>query len=101
MFLVDRSIDRRKTGGMGLEYDIVHSDKLKDQADGVKRQMMAAQNRNLIEYFARLGTTDKDEAINLEYLESLIKSGASIDCTDKYGQTVFHEVICCLNFYCL
>ena len=69
-----------------------------DEADGslvsaAEREMRTIHNRTLIEYFARLGQSEKDnECINLEYIESLLNSGAAINCTDKYGQTVLHEV---------
>ena len=46
------------------------------------------------EYFAQLGeSSEEDECINLEYIDFLLKNGANINCTDKYGQTVLHEVI--------
>ena len=52
-----------------------------------------AHNRNLIEYFARLALTSEDnDNINLEYVETVLQNGADIDCTDKYGQSIFHEV---------
>ena len=61
-----------------------------------------ACNRNLIEYFARLGQSKDDtECINLEYVESLLHNGAKVDCTDKYGQTVFHEVNLWVNCWSL
>ena len=95
-------IDRRRTGGLGLDYecaDISTSTPVgKDSPDGTatltaQRQMVVAHNRNLIEYFARIGQSkDFNEHINLEYVESLLKNGANINCTDKYGQTIFHEV---------
>lgn len=90
-------IDRRQTGGIGLEYDLTdHSDPVKDKLDGIKGtrlQMIATHNRNLIEYFARLGkSTDAEVCVNLDYLESIIQAGADINCSDKYGQTIFHEV---------
>lgn len=93
-------MDRRKTGGIGLDYEIGS-----DVTDGggsldkTSREMVVAHNRNLIEYFARLGQSkDESECINLEYVESLLRNGAKINCTDKYGQTIFHEV---LLFFCL
>ena len=48
----------------------------------------------VLEYFAQLGeNSEEDECINLEYIDFLLKNGANINCTDKYGQCVLHEVI--------
>ena len=92
-------MDRRNTGGLGLDYEVAEVAPPKpgkdvvDAAFTAERQMMVAHNRNLIEYFARIGQSkDFNEHINLEYVQSLLKNGANINCTDKYGQTIFHEV---------
>ena len=40
--------------------------------------------------------------INLEYVSTVLQNGANIDCTDKYGQTIFHEVsLFCNQFHIL
>ncbi|GFO19273.1 transient receptor potential cation channel subfamily v member 1-like isoform x2 [Plakobranchus ocellatus] len=55
--------------------------------------MAAASNRALLQYFAELGqSTKEDEFINLDFVHTLVASGADINCTDKHGQTVLHEV---------
>ncbi|XP_064624369.1 transient receptor potential cation channel subfamily A member 1-like isoform X1 [Lineus longissimus] len=86
----DTGVDRRCTGGKGLadiEEDFISDSK------STSRQMVVASNRTLLQYFARLGgTSNYDECIDLDFVESLFKNGARIDCTDKYGQTIFHEV---------
>lgn len=46
----------------------------------------------LIVYFAKLGSSQKDSLVDLDYLETLIKSGAKVNYTDRHGQTVLHEV---------
>ena len=46
----------------------------------------------LIVYFAKLGASHQDSMIDLDYLETLIESGAKVNYTDRYGQTVLHEV---------
>ena len=46
----------------------------------------------LIVYFAKLGSSHPDSLIDLDYLETLIQSGAKVNYTDRYGQTVLHEV---------
>ncbi|GFS22479.1 transient receptor potential cation channel subfamily V member 1-like isoform X2 [Elysia marginata] len=55
--------------------------------------MTAASNRALLQYFAELGQSRKeDEVINLDFVHTLVASGADINCADKHGQTVLHEV---------
>ena len=50
-------------------------------------------NRNLIQYFARLSDSERPESfIDLEFVESLVVSGADIGSTDSCGQTPLHEV---------
>ena len=57
------------------------------------QHLQRARNRNLIEYFAKLGTSANEDAeISLEFVDEIVKGGADINCTDKYGQTVLHEV---------
>ncbi|ESO84661.1 hypothetical protein LOTGIDRAFT_168525 [Lottia gigantea] len=55
--------------------------------------MAVASNRALMQYFAKLGQANHDdEYVNLDFIESLLNSGANINCMDKYGQTILHEV---------
>lgn len=51
-----------------------------------------AGSEMLIVYFAKLGSSHKDSCVDLDYLETLIKSGAKVNYTDRHGQTVLHEV---------
>ena len=55
--------------------------------------MSLASNRALMQYFAKLGRSDKDEVVDLDFVENLLLSGADINCTDKHGQTLLHEVL--------
>lgn len=94
-------IDRRRTGGIGLDYEIGKIDDV-DGHSGSNKHMLLAHNRNLIEYFARIcQSQDPCECIDLEYIASLLNSGANINCTDKYGQSVFHEVRIMVCGWCL
>ena len=55
--------------------------------------MSVASNTALLQYFSKLGKTMKDnEVIDLDFVETLLKSGADVNCTDKHGQTLLHEV---------
>ncbi|XP_021345291.1 uncharacterized protein LOC110445166 isoform X4 [Mizuhopecten yessoensis] len=82
----DEENEDRKTGGIGLD------DIEEQQRDNTKR-MSTASNRSLIDYFAKLGrSTNPTEVIDLDFVETLLKSGAKINCTDKHGQSLLHEV---------
>ncbi|KAK2177712.1 hypothetical protein NP493_583g02067 [Ridgeia piscesae] len=88
----DSGFDRRKTGGIGLTFDVEEVDVCDASLTSTQKHIVVAHNRNLIEYFARLAqSSDDTESINLEYVETVLKNGADIDCTDKYGQSIFHE----------
>ena len=97
-------MDRRNTGGIGLTDELGEN---KDLPDGEKplkntdKQYIIAKNRNLIQYFAHLGKhTEEESKVDLELLDKLLKDGARINCTDKYGQTCLHEVrINCTDKY--
>lgn len=45
----------------------------------------------LIVYFAKMGHSVKS-VVDLDYLKTLIRSGANLNYTDRHGQTVLHEV---------
>ena len=76
-----------------MTFDVEEVDVCDASMTSTQKHIVVAHNRNLIEYFARLAqSTDDTESINLEYVETVLKNGADIDCTDKYGQTIFHEV---------
>ena len=82
---------RRPTGGIGLDKDTVEDFK---KAVPTQHQMVVVSNRNLIQYFAKFGQSESDgDSIDLEFVDSLLSRGANINCTDKYGQTLLHEVI--------
>ena len=52
-----------------------------------------ASCRALIVYFSKLAKSkDDEELIDLNFVESLLLSGADINFSDKHGQTVLHEV---------
>ena len=52
-----------------------------------------ASCRALIVYFSKLAKTkDDEELIDLNFVESLLQSGADINFSDKHGQTIMHEI---------
>ncbi|XP_067678848.1 uncharacterized protein [Haliotis asinina] len=90
--------EKPKTGGIGLddihnEFATPGSETIRSVGKGHKEQMMSiASNRALIQYFAKLGQSSEDEMLNLDFVDHLLRSGADINCCDKYGQTILHEV---------
>ncbi|CAH1253679.1 TRPA1 [Branchiostoma lanceolatum] len=60
---------------------------------GDKRKAASASNRAFISYFAKLGKVDgSDDFVDLDFLENLLGNGANVSSTDRYGQSVLHEV---------
>ena len=58
-----------------------------------KRKNTYIKSKELITYFAQLARSkNPNDTIDLKLVEKLIKNGANINVTDKYGQTVMHEV---------
>ena len=79
-------------GGIGLDTDGDH-EKSTFQPFGASKKKINAGDRSLIDYFARLGKSkDPNEVIDLNFVDTLVQNGANINCTDKHGQTLLHEV---------
>ena len=58
-----------------------------------KRKNTYIKSKELITYFAQLARSkNPNDTIDLKLVDKLIKNGANINVTDKYGQTVMHEV---------
>lgn len=60
-----------------------------------KKKLRSANDKTLIDYFYQLGQSrDPNAKVDLDFVDSLIKNGANINCNDKHGQTLLHEVGC-------
>ncbi|XP_078318077.1 uncharacterized protein LOC111118347 isoform X2 [Crassostrea virginica] len=58
-----------------------------------KKKLRSANDKTLIDYFCQLGQSrDPNAKVDLDFVDSLLKNGANINCTDKHGQTLLHEV---------
>ena len=50
-------------------------------------------NQALLQYFAKLSSSVVvDHALDLEHIQSLLHEGASVNTSDRFGQTLLHEV---------
>ena len=50
-------------------------------------------NQALLQYFARLsGSGCVDESLDWEHIQSLLRKGASVNTSDRFGQSLLHEV---------
>ena len=52
----------------------------------------SAGSKAFIIYFSKLAHAQEAELVDFDFVESLLEGGASVNSTDKHGQTVFHEV---------
>ena len=53
---------------------------------------VSSPSRALLYYFAKLAaSTREEEVIDLEFVETLIQNGASVNTADRHGQTLLHE----------
>ena len=56
------------------------------------QQTSNASSSGLLNYFQKLSISSKEEEIDLEFIDSLLRVGADINVCDIYGQTLMHEV---------
>ena len=62
-----------------------------NEPDGVKKP--EDPNQALLQYFAKLSSSaDVDDSLDLEHIQSLLNEGASVNTSDRFGQTLLHEV---------
>ena len=60
---------------------------------GAVRDLSKSSNKALIIYLSKLARSKNlDDELDLDFIESLLNNGADINMSDRYGQTVFHEV---------
>ena len=62
-----------------------------NETDGLKKS--EDSNQALLQYFGKLSSSnDCDDCLNLEHIKSLLSEGASVNTSDRFGQTLLHEV---------
>ena len=59
--------------------------------DGENNQIV--KNQALMHYIADLANSnDADDVFDYDFVKTLLRNGADINCKDLTGQTIFHEV---------
>lgn len=59
-------------------------------------QAVAGLNACLINHFVGLSdNNDKDDEVDLEFIEQILSAGCDINCRDNNGITILHEIIRC------
>ncbi|XP_071835880.1 uncharacterized protein [Apostichopus japonicus] len=64
-----------------------------DDPNSASMSNLSDRNKDLIGYFAGLAKSDDpDIQVDLDHIEDLVRKGANINCTDRFGQNILHEV---------
>lgn len=64
---------------------------LNDKRKQRTKSSINSPSRALIYYFAKLASSDEDQVIDLEFVNTLITNGASPNICDRHGQSILHE----------
>ena len=63
---------------------------LKSEGDGKLKP--GDPNQALLQYFARLSGSGCVDELDWEHIQSLLRKGASVNTSDRFGQSLLHEV---------
>ena len=89
------SDDGNEPGTKGQGLDDIDNRLVAPLNMGAKKSntLAASQTKALFDHFKELGRSKNPDAIvDLEFIETLLKNGANINCTDRHGQSLLHEV---------
>ena len=98
VFIINIGQDKHifRPGNRGASMGMLDSDgNSSDNGDNTlrKKKNTYIKSKELITYFAQLARSkNPTDTIDLKMVDRLIRNGANINITDKYGQTVMHEV---------
>ena len=62
---------------------------MQSESECVGRKKPEDPNQALLQYFAKLSSYD---SLDTEHIQSLLQEGASVNTSDRFGQTLLHEV---------
>ncbi|XP_035982353.1 transient receptor potential channel pyrexia isoform X2 [Fundulus heteroclitus] len=75
----------------GLAEDAEDGEQRRDETDTSTRSQHL--NKRLLDHFRQLAASNQDtDQVDLQFLDEVISDGADPNCSDRYGQTVLHEV---------
>ncbi|XP_041866650.1 transient receptor potential channel pyrexia [Melanotaenia boesemani] len=84
---------RRKLAGVQpeLKYKGLAEDDVGDETDTINKNQNL--NKKLLDHFRQLAATNEDtDQVDLQFLDEVISDGADPNSSDRYGQTVLHEI---------
>ena len=87
---LDSDVDEDEAGIDGEGHDNSSLAKRSGKKGGKKGP--SAGSKAFIIYFSKLAHAPETELVDFDFVESLLDGGASVNSTDKHGQSVFHEV---------
>ena len=66
---------------------------VQSESECVGRNKPEDPNQALLQYFAKLSSyANEDDSLDTEHIQSLLQEGASVNTSDRFGQTLLHEV---------
>ncbi|XP_018518295.1 transient receptor potential cation channel subfamily A member 1 [Lates calcarifer] len=75
----------------GLAEDNKGDEEQRDETDGTNKDQNL--NKKLLDHFRNLAASDQDQdQVDLAFLDQLISDGADPNSSDRFGQTVLHEI---------
>ncbi|XP_024152283.1 transient receptor potential channel pyrexia [Oryzias melastigma] len=83
----------------GVQVETKYRGLAEDEGGGVQRDEIDTNNKKqflnktLLDHFRQLAATNQDtDQVDLQFLDGLISDGADPNSSDRYGQTVLHEI---------
>ncbi|XP_044069477.1 uncharacterized protein si:ch73-193i2.2 isoform X2 [Siniperca chuatsi] len=75
----------------GLAEDDEGNEKQRDETDTANKNQQL--NKKLLKHFRQLAATNQDtDQVDLQFLDQVIADGADPNSSDRYGQTILHEI---------
>ena len=66
---------------------------MQSENESVGHKKQEDPNQALLQYFVKLSSySDDDDSLDLKHIQSLLQQGASVNTSDRFGQTLLHEV---------
>ena len=66
---------------------------MQSESECVGRKKPEDPNQALLQYFAKLSSyANEDDSLDTGHIQSLLQEGASVNTSDRFGQTLLHEV---------